>query len=60
MTKLEEELESACKDASAAFEAAPDTDADWDAADNAWDARNAAWFDYRAELKRTQEENSND
>ena len=48
MTKLEEELGSACKDASAAFEAAPDTDADWDAADHAW----------AAELKK--QENSND
>lgn len=49
MTKLEEELESACKDASAAFEAAPDTDADWDAADHAW----AAYF---ADLKETKEQ----
>jgi hypothetical protein len=69
MTKLEE-LKAALEAAGIACEAA------WDAArddaraasayaavddyEAAWDARNAAWFDYKAELKKTQEENSND
>jgi hypothetical protein len=32
----------------------------WGAYEAAWSARNVAWVAYRAELKKTQKENSND
>ena len=66
MTKLEE-LKAAYDAAdTAASDAWDDARADaWDAFEAAhggalWAARNAAWLAYKAELKKTQEENSND
>jgi hypothetical protein len=62
MTKLEE-LEATLEAAGTACEAAYATRADaWDAAEvwAAWNARNDAWVAYKAELKKTQEENSDD
>jgi hypothetical protein len=64
-TKLEE-LEATRDAAGIACEAAWDdardasTYAAVDDYEAAWDARNAAWFDYKAELKITQEEKQND
>ena len=71
MTRLEK-LKAAEADAWAAYDAVAYDAVDYDAYADAWDAfqaahggalwaaRNAAWAAYRAELKKTQEENSND
>ena len=75
MTKLEE-LKAACSAVVAVYaarrlaDAAVDAaiDAAWNARADAWDAvedaldaaRTDAWNDYRAELKKIHEENSND
>jgi hypothetical protein len=66
LEKLKAALEAAGTACDAAYYAARDASAYGDrdayaAVDDyeaAWDARNAAWFDYRAELKK--QENSND
>jgi hypothetical protein len=74
MTKLEElkaALEAAGTACEAAWVATRDASAYaardasayaavWGDYEAAWDARNAAWFDYKVELKKSQEENPND
>jgi ketosteroid isomerase-like protein len=66
MTKLEElkaAYAAADEAASDAWDNAWDADAAWTAwgaYEAAWSARNVAWVAYRAELKKTQKENSND
>jgi len=56
MTKLEE-LKAAEADAWAAYDAVAYDAVAYDTYADAWDA---AWAAYRAELKKTQEENSDD
>lgn len=56
MTTKLEELKAAYDDTWDAY----DTWTAWDDYVAAWKARNAAWGAYKAELKKTQEENSDD